>query len=314
MPYGFSNTRRIQRKDKKRRLRNTVPCTYWEATGSCAHGSKCAFAHGDNEKRQRPASAGPKPTDPSAPERKYTQLCFYVLRGVICPHGDGCFYLHSLDERGLSSEEIESGRSGSSSNSCSSATTSGSESEPETNSSRPVLAAKHGVSFEHHPRPMQVFQQTHARQQSRARVNRPGVHPVVNRPVVHPVVNRPVMHPVFNRSVVCPAVNHPPSPPFAQPMFFALKRDDSQHPTRDYASMCASTSAYAQVRHPRLYEFVASHGPRGVDSRGLVSAMRRSDPQFARMDDNSVLSVLVHFADLCMDRVTDPRLVFVKVC
>ena len=66
----------------------TEICKYWEEHGECQFGENCAFAHGDNELRQRTKVL----TSFKA------KLCLHFHTEGYCPYGRRCQFLHGLHE------------------------------------------------------------------------------------------------------------------------------------------------------------------------------------------------------------------------
>ncbi|TIA91678.1 hypothetical protein E3P81_01868 [Wallemia ichthyophaga] len=70
--------------NRKLGLYKTELCRSWEEKGTCRYGSKCQFAHGQDELRQVPRH----------PKFK-TQLCATYWHSGACPYGKRCCFIHS---------------------------------------------------------------------------------------------------------------------------------------------------------------------------------------------------------------------------
>ena len=81
----------IDRKLKRKaETHKTIPCRAWKDTGRCNYGSRCKFAHGDEDLRKVPEEPAKIFNNP----RYRTELCVkYHLLGS-CPYGERCSYIH----------------------------------------------------------------------------------------------------------------------------------------------------------------------------------------------------------------------------
>lgn len=86
-----SSSQKTKKKEKKKATREdfvakfkTEMCKFWEAKGSCPYGKRCAFAHGDTEKRYK----GPQK------DRKAPIKCFNFHQHGYCSYGRRCQYIH----------------------------------------------------------------------------------------------------------------------------------------------------------------------------------------------------------------------------
>ncbi|KAF9648520.1 hypothetical protein BDM02DRAFT_3082669, partial [Thelephora ganbajun] len=61
----------------------TELCRSWEEKGSCRYGSKCQFAHGEEELRKVPRH----------PKYK-TEICRTFWVSGSCPYGKRCCFIH----------------------------------------------------------------------------------------------------------------------------------------------------------------------------------------------------------------------------
>lgn len=81
----------IDRKLKRKaETHKTIPCRAWKDTGRCNYGTRCKFAHGDEDLRMIPEEP---PKIFNSPKYR-TELCVkYHLLGS-CPYGERCSYIH----------------------------------------------------------------------------------------------------------------------------------------------------------------------------------------------------------------------------
>jgi len=96
---GFPKLKRnadIEAELVKQNLYKTELCQSWIETGSCRYGSKCQFAHGEEE--LRPVLRHPK---------YKTEICKTFSNTGQCPYGKRCRFVHQLYELRASSSEID---------------------------------------------------------------------------------------------------------------------------------------------------------------------------------------------------------------
>lgn len=62
------------------------PCKYWTEKGYCEYGDQCAFAHGNNEIRQKP----------NISSNYKTKKCNQFHETGYCPYGVRCQFIHCL--------------------------------------------------------------------------------------------------------------------------------------------------------------------------------------------------------------------------
>lgn len=62
------------------------PCKYWTEKGYCEYGDQCAFAHGNNEIRQKP----------NVSSNYKTKKCNQFHETGYCPYGVRCQFIHCL--------------------------------------------------------------------------------------------------------------------------------------------------------------------------------------------------------------------------
>mmetsp|Transcript_8826 Transcript_8826/g.9936 ORF Transcript_8826/g.9936 Transcript_8826/m.9936 type:complete len:220 (+) Transcript_8826:19-678(+) len=89
------SSQKHQTKDKKKATREdfvskfkTEMCKFWESKGSCPYGKRCAFAHGDLEKRYKGIQK----------ERKVPVKCVNFHQHGYCSYGRRCQYIHFIPE------------------------------------------------------------------------------------------------------------------------------------------------------------------------------------------------------------------------
>lgn len=69
-----------------RKKYKTEPCKYWTEKGYCEYGDQCAFAHGNNEIRQKP----------NISSNYKTKKCNQFHETGYCPYGVRCQFIHCL--------------------------------------------------------------------------------------------------------------------------------------------------------------------------------------------------------------------------
>lgn len=75
---------------RKAETHKTIPCRAWKDTGRCNYGSKCKFAHGEEDLRKVPEEPAKVYNNP----RYRTELCVKFHYLGSCPYGDRCSYIH----------------------------------------------------------------------------------------------------------------------------------------------------------------------------------------------------------------------------
>ncbi|KAJ3214128.1 hypothetical protein HDU67_002037 [Dinochytrium kinnereticum] len=81
--------RKVDREQKKVNLYKTELCRSWEETGDCRYGTKCQFAHSQDELR----------IVDRHPKYK-TQMCKTFWDKGTCPYGKRCCFIHTSSNRG----------------------------------------------------------------------------------------------------------------------------------------------------------------------------------------------------------------------
>ncbi|CAG8481176.1 21379_t:CDS:2 [Rhizophagus irregularis] len=83
-----SPTIEAEKEQKKATLYKTEMCRNWEERGSCRYGTKCQFAHSENELRK--VQHHPK---------YKTEICKTFWQNGTCPYGKRCCFIHNDKER-----------------------------------------------------------------------------------------------------------------------------------------------------------------------------------------------------------------------
>ena len=72
----------------------TEKCNYWEIYGECKFGENCAFAHGEEELKQKITNINYK-----------TKLCKQFFEEGFCPYGSRCQFSHKKKNFNINSEK-----------------------------------------------------------------------------------------------------------------------------------------------------------------------------------------------------------------
>lgn len=81
-PHGSGSSNGVA-PNGKRALYKTEPCKNWQISGTCRYGSKCQFAHGNQELKEPPRH----------PKYKSERCRSFMMYGY-CPYGLRCCFLH----------------------------------------------------------------------------------------------------------------------------------------------------------------------------------------------------------------------------
>lgn len=75
---------------RKAETHKTIPCRAWKDTGRCNYGTRCKFAHGEEDLRKVPEEPAKVFNNP----RYRTELCVKYHYLGSCPYGERCSYIH----------------------------------------------------------------------------------------------------------------------------------------------------------------------------------------------------------------------------
>lgn len=75
---------------RKAETHKTIPCRAWNDTGRCNYGTRCKFAHGEEDLRRLPEERPKLFNNP----RYRTELCAKYHYLGSCPYGERCSYIH----------------------------------------------------------------------------------------------------------------------------------------------------------------------------------------------------------------------------
>ncbi|KAI8817971.1 eIF4-gamma/eIF5/eIF2-epsilon-domain-containing protein [Fimicolochytrium jonesii] len=79
-------------------LFKTRLCERFEVEGTCPYGSRCTFAHGQADLRERPTGAGEVNDKPEGLTLFKTRMCERLLKEGFCQYGPRCNFAHSESE------------------------------------------------------------------------------------------------------------------------------------------------------------------------------------------------------------------------